>query len=95
MFWKRIVGDSAAELLQIQEIRSPDSLVFIPDVFAVLNIKCAALNPLKEKVCLKSVDDIFIFNPCIKSLINYFRELTVQKQDEVVKVLSRVWVWVL
>ncbi|CAF4833561.1 unnamed protein product, partial [Rotaria sp. Silwood2] len=79
---KRIVGESAAELLEIQSIRSPDSLLQIPDVFAILNIKCAALNSLKEKICLKSDDDLYIVKPGIKSLMNYFCELIIKKQDE-------------
>ncbi|CAF3925827.1 unnamed protein product [Rotaria magnacalcarata] len=31
--------------------------------FAILDIKCAALNPLKEKLCLKSDDDVYIVKP--------------------------------
>ncbi|CAF2142385.1 unnamed protein product [Rotaria magnacalcarata] len=60
---KRIVGEGAAELFEIQSIRSPDAFLLIPDVFAILNIKCAALNSLKEKICLKSDDDLYIVKP--------------------------------
>ncbi|CAF2950962.1 unnamed protein product [Rotaria sp. Silwood2] len=85
---KRIVGDNAAQLLEIQSIRSPDSFLFMPDVFAILNIKCSALNLLKEKLCLKTDDDKYIVKPDIKSIMNYFRELIICKQAEVMKILS-------
>ncbi|CAF2110471.1 unnamed protein product [Rotaria magnacalcarata] len=85
---KHFIGESASELLEIQSIRSPDSLILISDVFAILDIKCAALNSLKEKLCLKSDDDIYIVKPGIKSSMNYFCELIIQKKDEDIK-LSR------
>jgi hypothetical protein len=84
---KQIVGESATELLEIQSVRSPDSFLFIPDVFAILNIKCAALNPLKESLCLKTDDDKYIVKPGIKSTMIYFRELIISKQAEVMKIL--------
>jgi hypothetical protein len=84
---KQIVGDSGMELLEIQSIRSPDSFLFMPDVFAILDIKCAALNSLKEDLRLKTDDDKYIVKPGIKSLMTYFRELTIKKQAEVMKVL--------
>ncbi|CAF3804949.1 unnamed protein product [Rotaria sordida] len=86
---KRIVGESAAELLEIQSIRSPDSLLLIPNVFAILNIKCMALNSLKEKICLKSDNDLYIVKSGIKSLMNYFCELVIKKQDEDMKLLRK------
>ncbi|CAF3896683.1 unnamed protein product [Rotaria sordida] len=86
---KRIVGESAAELLEIQSIRSPDSLLLIPDVFAILNIKCMALNSLKEKIRSKSDNDLYIVKPGIKSLMNYFCELIIKKQDEDMKLLRK------
>lgn len=86
---KRIVVEGAAELLEIQSIRSPDSLLQIPDVFAILDIKCAALNSLKEKICLKSDDDLYLVKPGIKSLMNYFYELIIKKQDENIKSLEK------
>jgi|GEM_PF-5571510 len=84
---KQIVGDIGMELLEIQSIRSPDSFLSIPDVFAILGIKCAALNPLKESLCLKTDDDKYIVKPGIKSLMTYFRELIIKKQAEVMKIL--------
>ncbi|CAF4071259.1 unnamed protein product [Rotaria sp. Silwood2] len=86
---KQIVGDNAVELLEIQGVRSPDSLVLIPDVFAILDIKCAALNSLKEKLCLKSDDDTYVVKPGIKSLMNYFCELIIKKKEKDVKISSK------
>jgi hypothetical protein len=74
-------------VLEIQSVRGPDSFLFIPDVFAILNIKCAALNPLKESLCLKTNDDKYIVKPGIKSTMIYFRELIISKQAEVMKIL--------
>ena len=84
---KRIVGESVADLFEIQSIRSIDLLLQIPDVFTILNIKCSALNSLKEKICLKTDDDLYIVKPGIKSLMNYFYELIIKKQDENIKLL--------
>ena len=84
---KQIVGDIGMELLEIQSIRSPDSFLSIPDVFAIPDIKCAALHPLKKNLCLKTYDDKYIVKPGIKSLMTYFRELIIKKQAEVMKVL--------
>ena len=86
---KRIVGESAADLLEIQSIRSTDLLLQIPDVFAILNIKCSALNSLKEKICLRTDDDLYIVKPGIKSLVNYFYELIIKKQDENIKLFRK------
>ncbi|CAF1448558.1 unnamed protein product [Rotaria sordida] len=86
---KRFVCDDAGDLLEFQGIRNADSLILIPDVFAILNINCAALQPLKEKLCLKSDDDIYLIKPGIKSLMNYFCELIIKKQDEELKLLNR------
>ncbi|CAF4170949.1 unnamed protein product [Rotaria sp. Silwood2] len=86
---KQIVGENAVELLEIQGVRSPDSLVLIPDVFAILDIKCAALNSLKEKLCLKSDDDTYVVKPGIKSLMNYFCELIIKKKEEYVRISSK------
>ncbi|CAF1493179.1 unnamed protein product [Rotaria magnacalcarata] len=85
---KNFIGESATELLEIQSIRGPDSLLLIADVFGILNIKCTILNPLKEKICLKSDDDAYIVKPGIKSSMDYFCELIMKKQDESMK-LSR------
>ncbi|CAF2271670.1 unnamed protein product, partial [Rotaria magnacalcarata] len=76
---KQIVGASAMELLEIQGIRCPESFLLIPDVFAILDIKCADLNCLREKLCLKSDDDTYVVKPGIKSIMNYFRELIMKK----------------
>ncbi|CAF0982891.1 unnamed protein product [Rotaria sp. Silwood1] len=86
---KRFVCNDAADLLEFQAIRNADSLVLIPDVFAILNINCAALQPLKEKLCLKSDDDISLVKPGIKSLMNYFCELIIKKLDEELKLLNK------
>ncbi|CAF1423984.1 unnamed protein product [Rotaria sordida] len=86
---KHFVGESALELLEIQSIWSPDSLILISGVFAILNIKCVALNSLKEKLCLKSDDDMYIVVPGIKSSMNYFYELIIQKQDEDIKLSKK------
>ncbi|CAF2734083.1 unnamed protein product [Rotaria sp. Silwood2] len=86
---KRFVCDDAANLLEFQAIRNTDSLVLIHDVFAILNINCATLQPLKEKICLKSDDDIYFVKPGIKSLMNYFCELIIKKQDEELKLLNK------
>lgn len=82
---KQIIGDDAVELLEIQGIRSPDSFVLIPDVFAILDIKCAALNSIREKLCLKSDDGKYVVKPGIKSLMNCFCELIIKKKDEDMK----------
>lgn len=86
---RQFIGETTAELLEVQGIRSPDSLILIPDVFAILDIKCAALIPLKEKLCLKSDDDTYVVKPGIKSLMNYFCELIIKKQGEDMKNFNR------
>jgi hypothetical protein len=86
---KQIVGDNAANLLEFLGIRSAHSLLLIPDVFAILDINCAALKPLKEKLCLISDDDTYIVKPGIKSLMNYFCDLIIKKHDEELKPSSK------
>src|ERR1700730_18947370 len=71
---KQIVGENATELLKIQEIRSAHSLMLIPDVFAILDINCAELEPLKDSICLKSNANEYVVRPGIKSSIEFFRE---------------------
>jgi hypothetical protein len=86
---KQFVCDDAGDFLELQGIRNADSLILIPDVFAVLNINCAALKPLKEKLCLKSDDNIYMVKPGIKSLMSYFCELIIKKKGEELKLLSK------
>ncbi|CAM4815916.1 unnamed protein product [Rotaria magnacalcarata] len=70
-FIEQCLGHDEMELIKLQSIKNIRTLINVPDVLGVLNIKCKELVELKNRICFTNEDSHqFIVKPGIKAGID-------------------------
>ncbi|CAF1630862.1 unnamed protein product [Adineta ricciae] len=91
-FIKTCLGDDEMLLLKIQSIKSIRALLNVPDVLAVINIKCKELVDIKNRICFidENNNNRFVVKSGIKGGIDDLLSVLKEKQSEYIKRTKRL-----
>ncbi|CAF4311753.1 unnamed protein product, partial [Rotaria magnacalcarata] len=85
-FIEQCLGHDEMELIKLQSIKNIRTLINVPDVLGVLNIKCKELVELKNRICFTNEDSHqFIVKPGIKAGIDDMVEVLKDKNHRYIK----------
>ncbi|CAF2071904.1 unnamed protein product [Rotaria magnacalcarata] len=85
-FIEQCLGHDEMMLIKLQSIKNIRTLINVPDVLGVLNIKCKELVELKNRICFTDEDSHqFIVKPGIKEGIDDMVEVLKDKNHRYIK----------
>ncbi len=81
-FVVQVCGKVEAELLQIQGITNPQSLVRSTNLFSILEVDCEEVDKLKQNVCFQSKNGNHIIRQGVKLNLDNLYDALKEKQDK-------------
>ena len=89
-FIEDCLGFDEMTILKAQAIKTTRALINVPDVLAVLDLKCRELLDIKKRLCFITDDNEFVVKPGIKAGIDDLIFLLKEKTNERLKKVKRM-----